>query len=111
MTACTPFDRGVLTGRARPVGQRRRHATALPAAFKTQASGRARTSRSSAFSDRVELMHEQLRLGYSSGEFSDPELRDELGIALGEGNLSQLFDAGGVSVDVSSEESPRAAVF
>ena len=35
------------------------------------------------FADNVELLHERYRLGYLSGEFSDPELKGEAGIALG----------------------------
>jgi hypothetical protein len=35
------------------------------------------------FADGAETAHETLRLGYLGGEFSDPELRGEAGLALG----------------------------
>ena len=35
------------------------------------------------FADRVEFLHESFRRGYLSGEFSDPELQGEVGMALG----------------------------
>ena len=35
------------------------------------------------FADGAAFVHERFRLGYLSGEFSDPELRGEAGIALG----------------------------